>query len=523
MTSLADVSALAEQYRGAIPANELSFASHDLVDWECHTWAANPESGLWHKVTHRFSAVVKERALQGNACLVCAGYVIDDTNSLHTWFPEIAAQLDDDDLDPHTLPTSRHNATRKGGVELGKRYAELPWRCRHGHRWYATIANRVASGGCPDCSPSGLSKEQVRLTAELSGLLTLVQPDRSDPRLPDGLPNFGSHRIPIPAHLKPAEFRYGKIEVDAIFEFGGYLIGLEYDGAFHHSGKRRDRLAFTALKDRILLQLGYLPVHVRLGSVPELDSPGAVIVKLGERATAYEAATKVGQALVERLRRPVPGLTDYVRVGQAKSADLAERYIECVWGVKRPRASKRKPEGTPRKLRELRVTPPDAASWLRPAGPPYRSATRKGVTLRDYYCRCGNKAEALVQADVTRGNTRSCGCRAEGSKEVRHLQIPRAVTQEVRRWAAERDLNVPGNGRVSARLIASYLLCSADQKNLPRDEQGLVVEGAVREWALEEGIELLARDRLSEQIWYDFAAARGGSILESGHVYGDAL
>ncbi|MGW7647083.1 zinc-ribbon domain-containing protein [Streptomyces bobili] len=45
------------------------------------------------------------------------------------------------------------------------------WRChkRKHHRWEATILNRVLGNGCRWCSRSGISKEQVRLVAELDG------------------------------------------------------------------------------------------------------------------------------------------------------------------------------------------------------------------------------------------------------------------------------------------------------------------------------------------------------------------
>ncbi|MGX1855747.1 MULTISPECIES: zinc-ribbon domain-containing protein [unclassified Streptomyces] len=38
---------------------------------------------------------------------------------------------------------------RIAGDESGGVYATLPWQCRHGHRWEATVLNRVQGGGCP--------------------------------------------------------------------------------------------------------------------------------------------------------------------------------------------------------------------------------------------------------------------------------------------------------------------------------------------------------------------------------------
>jgi hypothetical protein len=164
--------------------------------------------------------VVKDRSQQGHGCLICAGYVIDDTNSLATWFPELAEQLDDPHQDPRRLATSTHNVSRKnpqGEGDADGVYATYPWRCPHGHRWESTTLNRVQGGDCPDCSTSGISKEQVRLVAELAWLMDLVAPDRPDPRLPVGVPNFASHKITIPPRFKPAHWRYKDVEVDARF------------------------------------------------------------------------------------------------------------------------------------------------------------------------------------------------------------------------------------------------------------------------------------------------------------------
>lgn len=211
---LAELPTLAAQYRGQRPASDITHAAHESVSWICRTWAVDPSTGAWQPVEQHFEAVVKERALQGDGCLVCAGSVIDDTNSLFTWFPEIADELDAADLDPSRLPTSQHNISRKHRAEAGSQgvYATLPWRCRHGHGWEATVLNRVQGTGCGKCSTSGMSKEQVRLVAELAGLIDLVPPASRDPRLPDDVPDFASHQLTVRPEHKPAHWRYKDIE-----------------------------------------------------------------------------------------------------------------------------------------------------------------------------------------------------------------------------------------------------------------------------------------------------------------------
>lgn len=87
-----------------------------------------------------------------------------------------------------------------------------------------------------------------------------MEPDRPDLRLPDEIPNFASNKITIPLHLKPSHWRCKAVEVDARFRLPshGVIIGLEYDGAYHHSSELRNRSEHEAEKSTILKQAGAL-------------------------------------------------------------------------------------------------------------------------------------------------------------------------------------------------------------------------------------------------------------------------
>jgi len=291
LVKLADIPTLAEQYRGSIAPQAISPGAHDKVPWVCRTWALSPATGRWHQVEHHFEAVVKDRSQQGRGCRVCAGYVIDDTNSLAIWFPELAEQLDDPQVDPRRLSASTHNVSRKAPQRdgSGSDYATYWWRCQFGHRWEATILNRVQGADCRDCSNSGISKEQIRLVAELAWLMDLVDPGRPDPRLPDGVPNFASHKITIPLPFKPAHWRYRDVELDARFCLRSHCLtlGLEYDGVYHHSSKLRDRSTQESEKSEVLVEAGVVAivVHVRVGALPPIQSPHALTVSVPEQST----------------------------------------------------------------------------------------------------------------------------------------------------------------------------------------------------------------------------------------------
>jgi Probable Zinc-ribbon domain len=172
------------------------------------------------------------------------------------------------------LPTSAHNLSRAAPQrdDSDSEYATYPWRCQFGHRWKATILNRVQGADCQDCSTSGISKEQIRLVAELAWLMDLVDPGRPDPRLPEGVSNFASHKVTIPSPSKPAHWRYKDVELDVRFRLPSHrtILGMEYDGAYHHSNNLRERSAHEAEKSRVLAEAGVaaIVIHVRVGSCP---------------------------------------------------------------------------------------------------------------------------------------------------------------------------------------------------------------------------------------------------------------
>lgn len=382
----------------SVPAAETSERHYPRFTPECAVdlpdMGGDPSTRVWQPVERRFEAVIKERALQGDGCLVCAGYVIDDTNSLFTWFPEIADELDAPDLDPRRLPTSQHNISRKHAAEAGSAgsYATLPCRCRHGHSWKATILNRVQGTGCGDCSTSGISKEQVRLVAELAGLIDLVPPESRDPRLPDGVPDFASQLLTVPPDHKPAHWRYKDVEVDAVFHLPhGVSVGLKYDGAFHHSARQRDRRRYENKKSRVLVEAGLLDllIHVRIGDLPEMEAPHVLVVAVPERATAYQQASAVASVLSARYPGAVPGLDAYLYGGTARHQAAADAYVIAVWGELRPPRRKATKAGPPTP-RRLSPTAPPVDSLQSPLSEPYRNPENPDEIVRDHRCNCGN-------------------------------------------------------------------------------------------------------------------------------------
>lgn len=96
--------------------------THSKMEWVCING-------------HRWSASVVSRS-RGTGCPTCSGQqVLEGFNDLATVEPELAKQADG--WDPKMI-------TRSSGIR--KR-----WKCKLGHQWGATVANRAAGRGCPVC------------------------------------------------------------------------------------------------------------------------------------------------------------------------------------------------------------------------------------------------------------------------------------------------------------------------------------------------------------------------------------
>lgn len=124
--------------------------------------------------------------------------------------------------------------------------------------------------------------------------------------------------------------------------------------------------------------------------------------------------------------------------------------------------------------------------------------------MRDYDCACGGRLIGTAQADVSRGNTFSCGCLAQESRRAPRGRHDRALTQAARQWAQAAGISVNTNGALHARVLASYRLHTAKAgKSLGLDE--LIPENEVRAWMKENNIQPLGRDRIPSHAWSTYA------------------
>ncbi len=299
-----------------------------------------------------------------------------------------------------------------------------------------------------------------------------------------------------------SHWRYKDVEVDAVFHLShGVRVGLEYDGAFHHSARQRDRRQYENDKSRVLVEAGllHLLIHVRIGDLPEMVAPHALVVAVPEGATAYQQASAVASALATRFPEAVPGLNTYLNGGMPRHRAAADAYITAVWGELRPPRRKPKKVGSPAP-RRLSPRAPHADSLLSPVSEPYRNPEDPDEVVRDYRCDCGDPGIfTAAQSQVTSRNTRSCGCLATQARQRPRPAVSKTETHAVRAWAQQRAMAIGGSGRA-------------------RPGRGCSTRRVFASGAVSAGRQLGARGRVTGELWLDYSTkelAAGPHIKET--------
>lgn len=253
--------------------------------WNClecdHKWRAVVHSrvsgaGCGH-CGHRNGAKARSLPRPGRSLAECA-----DQSVLHEWDAERNG-----DITPVEVAAFS---------SIGRH-----WICANGHTWIATPGNRMRGDGCRKCSPIGVSKQEIRLYAELRHVLSKL---------------IGQRNCHHDYFVPEAQARYRKADM----AFTHILI--EMDGSWWHQGKSaRDRA-----KSKALSEAGYIVVRVREKPLEALSQLDLVVEDL---ADTFEAASSVLAHLAALA--VIPGLDaaaqQYARTGHTQASGYAERII----------------------------------------------------------------------------------------------------------------------------------------------------------------------------------------------------
>lgn len=213
---------------GNLMPYDVSPSSNKKVWWKCekgHSYLTSV--GVRHK---------------GFGCPYCSGQrVLAGFNDLATTNPELVKEWDyakNGDLKPEQFT---HGCPKK-----------VWWKCKNGHSWKATIANRSNGSGCPKCNDRKSLPEYI-------------------------LEYYLSRFFKIKASYKPKWLRKKGREIDVYIP--ELKLGIEYDGVYFHSKKiniKRD-----SDKNKICSENGIDLIRIREKGCPELEKDNVYIIKTG--------------------------------------------------------------------------------------------------------------------------------------------------------------------------------------------------------------------------------------------------
>ena len=201
---------------GSLSPENFTAGSHKKIVWKC------PKGD-----DHIWTASINKRAQRGDGCPACSGHKVVPSNCLATTHPKLVKQWH---------PDKNENLTPEGFIAGSKK--KVWWKCKTGridHVWPATIEKRAKyNQGCPYCTLTPQSKQELIITFELKTLFESINPKGFKTQL-DGV-------------LRAIDIFIPKLN-----------LCIEFDGSYWHKGKRE----IDRIKSNLLLKEGYQVIRVR--------------------------------------------------------------------------------------------------------------------------------------------------------------------------------------------------------------------------------------------------------------------
>ena len=244
-------------------------------DFKVNEFIANSNRLSWWKCDvaddHEWETSIANRTHHGSGCACCAGQKVSVTNSLASLFPEIAAEWH---------PT-RNGEVTPAQVTSGTNSKQW-WQCSISgdHKWETSVKNRARRGtGCPNCTLTPRSAQEMRLAYELSALIDF---------------DLEAHKVRFAGQLR---------DVDIMLEHLGVIV--EFDGSHWHRNKVDKDREKTALME----EAGWQVIRVR---ERPLDSIHVNDVMVDTMAPAKTVADLVLNKIGEVTGTEIPRLDEYL-------------------------------------------------------------------------------------------------------------------------------------------------------------------------------------------------------------------
>ena len=188
--------------------------SHKKVWWKCDK-----------AEDHEWEAIIATRS-KGNNCPICSGYKVVKSNSLLFLNPKLSKEWH---------PTKNKELTPSN--MLASSGKKVWWKCDKGldHEWVSSIYNRNNNlRGCPFCSLTPQSRQELTITFELKKLFKNIDPKGFKTKL-DG-------------RLRSIDIFIPKLN-----------LCIEFDGSYWHKGKRE----LDKIKSEMIFEEGFSLIRVR--------------------------------------------------------------------------------------------------------------------------------------------------------------------------------------------------------------------------------------------------------------------
>ena len=221
-----------------VPSNSLKKTHPELAkewhptkngDLTVHNVGYGQDINVWWKcdkgVDHEWNVSVNSRTSQGSGCPICSGKTIVLSNSLVSTHPDIAEQwhpIKNGDLTPYNIGSGSHK--------------KIWWKCSigHDHEWGARVYSRAFGLGCPYCSLTPQSKQELIITFELIKIFKNIDPK--------GL------KTKLEGRLRAIDIFIPKLN-----------LCIEFDGSYWHKDKRD----IDKIKSEMLFDEGFKLIRVR--------------------------------------------------------------------------------------------------------------------------------------------------------------------------------------------------------------------------------------------------------------------
>jgi hypothetical protein len=265
---------------GDLTPKDLSTGSNKKVWWKCpkgddHEWEAN----------------INNRVRKGTSCGVCANVIIVKSNCLEALYPKLSKEW---------------HPTKNGSLTPDKVAPVSPlkvwWKCPRGddHEWQNQIRKRVSGQGCPFCTLTPQSRQELSITFELKQFFTIN---------PKGFKTKINEKV-------------WSIDI-FISELN---LGIEFDGSHWH----KDSIELDKLKTRKLSDLGFRIMRVReepLKQITEID----ILSK--KPFNAKNVANDILRFIIKNYQlndTRVEHINDYIRKNKVQNEFKLDEYIEKI-------------------------------------------------------------------------------------------------------------------------------------------------------------------------------------------------